>query len=68
MRGSKGNLMNFDSLNKGICAVAPAFATAIVFSFFLNLLLFVGPLYTLQIYGSSLFQVGELARTSPAMR
>jgi ATP-binding cassette subfamily C protein len=28
----------------------PAFGTAIIFSFFINLLLFVGPLYMLQIY------------------
>ena len=50
MRGSKGNLLNYDSLNKAIRAVAPAVATATVFSFFLNLLLFVSPLYMLQIY------------------
>lgn len=31
-------------------AVAPAFATVIVFSFFINLLMFVSPLYMLQIY------------------
>jgi len=51
MRGSKGNLVNYDLLNKGIRAVAPAFVTGIVLSFFLNMLLFVGPLYILQIYG-----------------
>jgi ATP-binding cassette, subfamily C, bacterial len=39
-----------DALRKGIRAIAPAFATAIVFSFFLNLLMFVSPLYMLQIY------------------
>src|ERR1700729_1034603 len=39
-----------EALRMGIRAIAPAFATAIVFSFFLNLLLFVGPLYMLQIY------------------
>jgi ATP-binding cassette subfamily C protein len=39
-----------DALRKGLKAIAPAFATAIVFSFFLNLLMFVSPLYMLQIY------------------
>src|SRR5258707_12018365 len=31
-------------------AIRPGFATAIVFSFFVNLLAFVGPLYMLQVY------------------
>src|SRR4249919_3530391 len=31
-------------------AIRPGFATAIVFSFFINLLAFVGPLYMLQVY------------------
>jgi ATP-binding cassette, subfamily C, bacterial len=39
-----------DALRKGVRAIAPAFGTAIVFSFFLNLLMFVSPLYMLQIY------------------
>ena len=34
----------------GIRAALPIFATVIVFSFFINLLLFVSPLYMLQIY------------------
>ena len=50
MSNVKGNLNNYGPLRKGVRAVAPAFATAIVFSFFLNLLLFVSPLYMLQIY------------------
>ena len=37
-------------LSRGIRATRPAFATAIVFSFFINILAFVGPLYMLQIY------------------
>jgi ATP-binding cassette, subfamily C, bacterial len=39
-----------DALRRGVRAIAPAFATAIIFSFFLNLLMFVSPLYMLQIY------------------
>src|ERR1700749_3995624 len=47
------------SLNKGqakniiveaLRATRPGFLTAIVFSFFINVLAFVGPLYMLQIY------------------
>ena len=34
----------------GVRATLPVFATAIAFSFFINLLLFVSPLYMLQIY------------------
>lgn len=37
-------------LTRGFRATRPAFVTAIVFSFFINLLAFVGPLYMLQIY------------------
>lgn len=37
-------------LNDGIRATAPVFGTAVVFSFFINLLMFVSPLYMLQIY------------------
>jgi len=37
-------------LRRGIRVVRPAFVTAIVFSFFINLLVFVSPLYMLQIY------------------
>jgi ATP-binding cassette, subfamily C, bacterial len=37
-------------LNQGIRAILPVFFTAIFFSFFINLLLFVSPLYMLQIY------------------
>jgi ATP-binding cassette, subfamily C, bacterial len=39
-----------EMLRNATRAVAPVFATAIVFSFFINLLLFVSPLYMLQIY------------------
>src|SRR5260370_21521435 len=35
-------------------AIRPGFATAIVFSFFVNLLAFVGPLYMLQVYDRGL--------------
>jgi ATP-binding cassette subfamily C protein len=41
---------NQSLLIAGIRATAPVFATAIVFSFFINLLLFTSPLYMLQIY------------------
>ena len=37
-------------LTRGIRATRPAFVTAIIFSFFINILAFVGPLYMLQIY------------------
>ena len=37
-------------LGTGLRETGPAFTTAIVFSFFINLLLFVSPLYMLQIY------------------
>ncbi|WP_336485517.1 type I secretion system permease/ATPase [Methylobacterium nigriterrae] len=37
-------------LKDGIKATRPVFVTAIVFSFFINLLMFVSPLYMLQIY------------------
>ena len=43
-------LAKYDPLHQGLRAIAPAFVTAIVFSFFINLLLFVSPLYMLQIY------------------
>ena len=37
-------------LTDALQAIRPGFATAIVFSFFINLLAFVGPLYMLQVY------------------
>src|SRR3954470_13324548 len=37
-------------LSDAFKAIRPGFATAIVFSFFINLLAFVGPLYMLQVY------------------
>ena len=37
-------------LNDAFRAIRPGFATAIFFSFFINLLAFVGPLYMLQVY------------------
>lgn len=37
-------------LSHGFRATRPAFVTAIVFSFFINVLAFVGPLYMLQVY------------------
>lgn len=42
---SKDNL-----LSRGFRATRPAFLTAIFFSFFINILAFVGPLYMLQVY------------------
>src|ERR1700722_10862417 len=50
MRPAKTKLPENEALRKGIRAITPAFATAVIFSFFLNLLLFVSPLYMLQIY------------------
>src|SRR5271156_5725658 len=50
MKMLSGNLAKYDALQQGLLAIAPVFATAIVFSFFINLLLFVSPLYMLQIY------------------
>jgi ATP-binding cassette, subfamily C, bacterial len=38
------------TLNAGLKSTAPAIATTIVFSFFINLLAFTSPLYMLQIY------------------
>ena len=37
-------------LSEGFAAARPAFVSAIVFSFFINILAFVGPLYMLQVY------------------
>ncbi|WP_246685320.1 type I secretion system permease/ATPase [Methylobacterium sp. WL103] len=37
-------------LKEGIKSTRPVFVTAIVFSFFINLLMFVSPLYMLQVY------------------
>jgi ATP-binding cassette subfamily C protein len=45
LKNNKDNL-----LTRGIRAARPAFFTAIFFSFFINVLAFVGPLYMLQIY------------------
>ncbi len=50
MKSGRARRITNDALRKGLRAIAPAFATAIVFSFFLNLLMFVSPLYMLQIY------------------
>ena len=50
IKAAKAKLSNDESLRKGIRAIAPAFVTAIIFSFFINLLLFVPALYMLQIY------------------
>jgi len=47
---SKVNPANDTALRQGLRVIAPAFATAIVFSFFINVLLFVSPIYMLQIY------------------
>jgi ATP-binding cassette subfamily C protein len=37
-------------LRQGIMLTVPAFGAVIVFSFFINLLMFVGPIYMLQVY------------------
>ena len=50
MRKPRAESANADALHEGLRAIAPPFATAVVFSFFLNLLMFVSPLYMLQIY------------------
>ena len=50
MQSSDSKYHNQAHLIAGIRAVAPVFGTAIVFSFFINLLLFTSPLYMLQIY------------------
>ncbi len=50
MKKASARRITNDALRKGVTAIAPAFATAIIFSFFLNLLMFVSPLYMLQIY------------------
>lgn len=39
-----------DVLRRGFKAAAPAFLTVIFFSMFINMLMFVGPLYMLQVY------------------
>ena len=41
---------NQKKLYDGLRATAPLLVTAIVFSFFINMLMFVSPLYMLQIY------------------
>jgi ATP-binding cassette subfamily C protein len=46
----KSNSPSDDVLRDGFRATAAVFVSAIVFSLFINLLLFVGPLYMLQIY------------------
>jgi ATP-binding cassette subfamily C protein len=50
MQSSGSKYHNQALLIAGIRATAPVFVTAIVFSFFINLLLFTSPLYMLQIY------------------
>ena len=46
----KNKLKKDNLLTRGIREVRPAFVSAIIFSFFINILAFVGPLYMLQIY------------------
>src|SRR5271168_3745907 len=50
VKAAKANSSNSEALRNGIRAIAPPFVTAVVFSFFINLLLFVPALYMLQIY------------------
>jgi ATP-binding cassette subfamily C protein len=50
MKLSRNYLDSGSPLYAGLRSTAPIFGTAIVFSFFINLLLFVSPLYMLQIY------------------
>lgn len=47
---AKGTAIGSSILKDGIKATRPVFVTAIVFSFFINLLMFVSPLYMLQVY------------------
>ena len=47
---NKNNPAKDNLLTRGIRVTRPAFVTAIIFSFFINILAFVGPLYMLQIY------------------
>jgi ATP-binding cassette, subfamily C, bacterial len=49
-KNNRDNLKKPNLLSRGFRAARPAFATAIFFSLFINLLAFVGPLYMLQIY------------------
>lgn len=44
------NWPGIDSLQEGVKVTLPIFLTATIFSFFINLLMFVSPLYMLQIY------------------
>jgi len=46
----RGAVEGSSTLKEGIKATRPVFVTAIVFSFFINLLMFVSPLYMLQVY------------------
>lgn len=46
----KSKVKKDNLLTRGIRQTRPAFVTAIIFSFFINILAFVGPLYMLQIY------------------
>jgi ATP-binding cassette subfamily C protein len=50
MKIAKQKRIGNAALRDGVRTIAPAFATATIFSFFLNLLMFVSPLYMLQIY------------------
>jgi len=56
MRSAKNDHL----LIRGFKAARPAFATAVLFSFFINLLVFVGPLYMLQIYDRVITSRNEL--------
>ena len=47
-------------LRRGVQATRPAFFTAIFFSFFINMLAFIGPLYMLQIYDRVITSRNEL--------
>jgi len=49
-QASASRYHNQEQLVAGIRATVPVFVTAVVFSFFINLLMFVSPLYMLQIY------------------
>ncbi len=56
IRGASGGS---SVLKDGIKATRPVFVTAIVFSFFINLLMFVSPLYMLQVYDRVLMSRNE---------
>lgn len=56
----RSSVRSGDALSAAFRATRPGFATAILFSFFINLLAFVGPLYMLQVYDRVITSRNEL--------